>query len=66
MENKFKILGFTCGSCAMLAQRRIEKIEGVTEAKIGLDGQAIILSDRKVSAEEIKVVLKDTPYTVLE
>lgn len=66
MENLFKISGFTCGSCATLAQKRIERIEGVNRAEVSLTGEANIFSDREINKEEIQKALEDTHYSVGE
>lgn len=64
MENIFNISGFTCGACANLAQKRIEKIDGVNKAEVNLIGEAVILSDREITKEEVQKALEDTQYTV--
>lgn len=65
MENTFNISGFTCGACANLARKRIEKISGVKNVEVDLTGKTIISSDHEINKEEIQQALTDTHYIVI-
>lgn len=60
-----KLAGLTCESCAKLAKRSIDKIDGVKEVEVQLAGDTEIIADRIVSKKEIKNALKDSDYEVL-
>ena len=63
----FKLSGLTCPACKKIAEKRIATIPGVKQVRVNLDsGKAIINSDRDVRLQEIKEVLKDTRYQVIE
>ncbi len=61
----YKITGFDCGACAMLAQKRISKIEGVEEVVVQESGETKILASRDIEKAEITEVLKDTNYKIV-
>lgn len=61
----FKLTGLTCGACAKLAQKRIAKIDGVTNSVVNDDGSAEITSEKVITKEEVKNALSDTNYSVL-
>lgn len=61
----YKISGFTCQACARLAQKRIEKIEGVSEVSVLESGETSITVDRNLDKNEINEVLKDTTYKII-
>lgn len=58
------LIGLTCEGCVKLAKKRLEKIEGVTEANVELSGKTEITSNRPIANEEIRKALADTKYSV--
>lgn len=61
----FKLTGLTCGACAKLAKRRIEKIVGIRDVDILDNGNSTIVSDLAISKEQIKEALFGTDYKVV-
>lgn len=61
----YQISGFTCQACARLAQKRIEKIEGVTEVSVQESGETMIAAARNIDKNEINEALKDTNYKII-
>lgn len=60
-----KLVGLTCEACVKLSKRRVEKIDGVTQANIKLSGDAEIKSERMISKKEIRDALDGSDYDVL-
>lgn len=64
-EQKFKLNGFHCESCAKLATMRLKKIVGVQEVKFAdEEGNGILIAERLVDKVEIEKALEGTEYTV--
>ncbi len=61
----YQISGFTCQACVRLAQKRIEKIEGVSEASVQENGETLISAERNIDKTEINEALKDTNYKII-
>ena len=62
-----KLSGLTCPACKKITEKRIGSLAGVKKVEVIVDaGVATIDTDRELSIEEIKEVLKDTPYQVSE
>lgn len=61
----FQLSGLHCESCKKITEKRIQKIEGVTQAKTDLETGALsITADREISKQEVTQVLEGTDYQV--
>lgn len=66
-KQTIKLSGLTCPACKKVTEKRIGGIEGVTKVEVTIDsGIAVIDANKEVTILEIKEVLKDTPYQVIE
>jgi len=62
-----KLSGLTCPACKKVTEKRIGGLNGVSKVEVTLNsGIATIDADREITILEIKEVLKDTPYQVVE
>lgn len=61
----FKLDGLTCEACVKLATRYLQKIDGVSLVKVGLDGKAEIRADRPIDKTEVEKALADSDYRVI-
>ena len=71
MKVKFKIKGLDCANCAAELERKIQKIEGITEASISFMTEKMIIECNDNEKDEIvekikKVVKKVEPDVVVE
>ena len=71
MKVKFKIKGLDCANCAAELERKIQKIEGITEASISFMTERMIIECNDDEKDEIidkikKVVKKEEPDVVVE
>ncbi|MCI8617206.1 MAG: heavy-metal-associated domain-containing protein [Clostridia bacterium] len=71
MKVKFKIKGLDCANCAAELERKIQKIEGITEASISFMTEKMIIECNDNEKDEIvekikKVVKKEEPDVVVE
>lgn len=61
----FQLSGLHCGSCKKISEKRVQKIEGVTEATTNLEtGDLTITGNRSIAKEEITKALEGTDYQV--
>lgn len=63
---QIKLKGLTCGACQKLIQRRIAKINGVSDVQVDTDGKTIIGSNRRIKLDEVEKALEDTKYKVIK
>lgn len=62
-----KLSGLTCPACKKLTEKIIAGINGVNKVEVNIDsGIATIDANREITVLEIKDVLKDTHYQVVE
>lgn len=62
-----KLSGLTCPACKKVTEKRIGRLNGVTKVEVMVDsGIATIDAYREITIVEIKEVLQDTPYQVIE
>lgn len=61
----FRLTGLTCGACAKLAKRRLEKIDGATEVNVLNDGNSTIVTSLPISKKQIKEALSGSDYDVV-
>ena len=62
-----RLSGLTCPACKKLTEKRISSILGVKKVEAVVDsGIVTIDADREINILEIKEVLKDTPYQIIE
>ena len=62
-----KLSGLTCPACKKLTEKRIGALDGVINVEVDVgSGIAAIEADRKITMMEIREVLKDTSYEVIE
>ncbi len=71
MRLKFKIKGLDCANCAAELERKIQKVEGITEASISFMTEKMIIECNDDEKDEIvekikKVVKKEEPDVVVE
>lgn len=71
MKVKFKIKGLDCANCAAELERKIQKVEGITEASISFMTEKMIIECNDDEKDEIvekikKVVKKEEPDVVVE
>ena len=53
MKYKFKIKGLDCANCAAELERKIEKVEGITEATISFMSERLTIECDEENKEEI-------------
>ena len=59
MTEKFEITGMTCSHCVSRVKKALENVENVHSAEVRLESpQAIILSDKNVSLEELQTAVQ--------
>jgi copper chaperone CopZ len=61
---KFQLKDLTCEACVKIAKRKIEKIGGVMEVSLNLEGKLDINSDREIVKGDIEQALENTKYKV--
>ena len=65
MEKTIRIEGMMCEHCEATVKKTLEKIDGVTEAKVShKDGTAIVLLSADVADDVLKAAVEDKDYTV--
>ena len=65
ITTNFQLSGLHCESCKKITEKRVKKIEGVTEAATNLEtGDLTISSSRSIAKEEIIKALEGTDYQV--
>lgn len=63
--SNFQLSGLHCESCKRNSEKRVKKIEGVTEASTNLEtGEITITSERAVTKQEVVTALEGTGYQV--
>ena len=66
MEKTMKIEGMMCGHCESRVKKTLEKIEGVSEAKVShTAGTAIVTLSAPVANDVLKKAVEDQDYKVL-
>lgn len=61
----FQLSGLHCESCKKISEKRVKKIEGVTEAVTNLEtGDLTISGNRSIAKEEVVKALEETDYQV--
>lgn len=61
----FQLSGLHCKSCKKISEKRVKKIEGVTEATTNLEsGDLTITSNRDIAKTEVIKSLEGTDYKV--
>ena len=61
----FRLSGLHCESCKKISEKRVNKIEGVTEVTTNVEtGDLIIGSTRSITKEEVVQALEGTDYQV--
>jgi copper chaperone CopZ len=61
----FQLSGLHCESCKKISEKRVKKIEGVTEATTNLEtGDLTITSNRDIAKTEVIKALEGTDYQV--
>lgn len=65
IQQNFQLSGLTCSACQKVAANRLKKLPGVKDAKVESNGKAEIISENKISEEEVVKILADTPYRVI-
>lgn len=61
----FQLSGLHCESCKKISEKRVKKIEGVTEVTTNLEtGSLTIRGNRSIAKEEVVGALEGTDYQV--
>jgi copper chaperone CopZ len=61
----FQLSGLHCESCKKISEKRVKKIEDVTEATTNLEtGELTVTGNRSIAKEEIIKALEGTDYQV--
>lgn len=61
----FQLSGLHCESCKKISEKKVKKIEGVTEATTNLEtGDLTITSNRDIAKTEVIKALEETDYQV--
>lgn len=61
----FTLTGLTCGACAKLATRALDKIDGVSNVEVMENGNAKLTAERVVEKKEVSAALAGTDYKVI-
>lgn len=66
MQKIIKLSGLTCPACKKIIEKRLVALPNVNQVEVNLASQeAKIDADRDIQLLEIKEILKDTPYQVI-
>ena len=72
MEKKYRIENLCCANCAMLAERKANKVEGVKKVEINFMMQKLIVeyedgvNEEAVKAEVVRVIQKIEPEAIVK
>ena len=72
MEKKYKIENLCCANCAVIAERKANKVDGVKKAEINFMMQKLIVEyedgvdEEKVKAEVVKAIQKIEPEAIVK
>ena len=72
MEKKYRIENLCCANCAMLAERKANKVEGVKKVEINFMMQKLIVeyedgvNEEAVKAEVVRVIQKIEPEAIIK
>lgn len=63
-----KVTGMTCGGCSSVVTKILKAVSGVKDVNVSLsDAEAIVQYDETLtSAEQLKFVIKEAGYGVME
>ncbi|HCE30946.1 hypothetical protein A2778_05660 [Candidatus Daviesbacteria bacterium RIFCSPHIGHO2_01_FULL_40_24] len=64
MENKFKVLGMHCQACQKVIEKKLMKIEGVSQVIALLSGEVTVVANRSITSDEVKLALEGTEYQI--
>jgi len=65
MTQTIILTGLTCGACQKIIQKRLGKIDGVTQVDVTLEtGGTVITARRMIEMSEIRNALIDTKYLI--
>jgi copper chaperone CopZ len=66
MDKKYSIEGMTCGHCAMHVKDALEKVNGISNAKVNhKSGEAVITLGTALDIEILKSAVGETGYTLV-
>jgi copper chaperone CopZ len=60
----FQLKNLTCEACVKIAKRKIEKMEGVVDVDLNLDGKLEITANNEIAKGDIEQALENTKYKV--
>ena len=72
MEKKYRIENLCCANCAMLAERKANKVEGVKKVEINFMMQKLIVEyedgvdEEAIKAEVVRVIQKIEPEAIIK
>lgn len=60
--------GMTCGGCVQSVTKAINRLDGVEQANVSLEGKiaSVIYDDAKTNEDAIKQAVRDIGYDVVE
>lgn len=66
-ELEFKVQGMTCEHCVRTVKNAVSSVEGVSHVEVYLDkGLVRVQSEKDIPAEEIKRVIEEWGYRVID
>lgn len=64
MNSAFKVSGMHCEACQKVIEKKLMKIEGVTEVNVEPNGEVAVTADHPVELGEVQIALDGTDYQV--
>ncbi|MDX1913515.1 MAG: cation transporter [Saprospiraceae bacterium] len=61
MTHEYQISGITCEGCVTKVKSLLEKVPGITEARVGLDGKVVLRMERHVPTSALQAALRESP-----
>ncbi len=67
MEKVIKVEGMTCNHCVMAVEGALNKLSGVSSAKVSLENKNVTVDfdDAKVDFDQMKEAIEDQGYDVI-
>jgi Cu+-exporting ATPase len=66
MTHTYHINGMACATCASTVEQRLGKLSGVQEVHVNLaKKEAVVTTDREITAEQVKEALNGTNYHLM-
>jgi len=66
MTHTYHINGMACAACASTVEQRLGKVSGVQQVHVNLaKKEAVVTTDREITAEQVKEALNGTNYQLM-